>query len=141
MPLDDPFLPGLDIRNGAVVVDWARCGHVGDLLHEAGHLATAAPETRDAPKLEPTPGDEMAAIAWSYAAAVHLGVPLEVLFHPAGYKGGSKALIAAYTEQLPGQGNCYIGMPLLVAYGMARYPGRTTADGPPPYPHMLRWIR
>ena len=140
MRLDDPFLPGLDIRDGTIVVDWTRLPHVGDLLHEAGHLAVTAPVQRNAQKLDPTPGDEMAAIAWSYAASVHLGVPIEVLFHPAGYKGGSDALIAAYREPNPG-GGFYLGTPLLSAYGMTIEPRRARPGGPPPYPHMLRWLR
>ena len=37
-------------------------------------------------------GIEMTAIAWPYAAAVHLGIEIEVLFHPDGYKGGAEWL-------------------------------------------------
>ena len=36
-------------------------------------------------------GLEMAAIAWSYAAAIHLEIPPAVVFHEAGYRGGSKS--------------------------------------------------
>jgi hypothetical protein len=42
-------------------------------------------------KLESTPGEEMAAIAWSYAACVHLGLEPTVVFHSDGYKGGSES--------------------------------------------------
>src|ERR1051326_8288478 len=59
----DTLLPGLDIRDGAIVVDEARLAHPGDILHEAGHLAVADPAERNVPRLAPTPGDEMASIA------------------------------------------------------------------------------
>ena len=84
-------LPGLDIRDGAIVVDEARLAHAGDILHEAGHLAVADPAERDAPRLSPTPGDEVASIAWSYAALRYLHLDPAIVFHPAGYKGGSAA--------------------------------------------------
>jgi hypothetical protein len=129
------FLPGLDIASGAVLLDETRWNHPGDLLHEAGHVAVASQEERRLERLSPTPADEMSAIGWSYAAAVHLGVPLEVIFHPEGYKGGSQALIDAFN------GGGTIGMPMLAYYGMTVDPRRATPDGPSPYPHMLRWLR
>lgn len=129
------FLPGLDIADGAILIDEARWGFPGDLLHEAGHVAVASPEERSQPKLDPTPGDEMAAIAWSYAALVHLNLPPEVVFHEHGYKGGSKALINAFAN------GGWVGMPLLAWYGMTVDPGRASRLGPKPFPHMLRWLR
>src|SRR5215831_18458521 len=111
--LSEPtFLPGLDIRNGAVFVDEHRLTYPGDILHEAGHVAVADPAVRNEPKLSPDGGDEMAAIAWSYAAARRLGIAVEIVFHPGGYKGSSPALIENF-----GAGR-YIGVPLLQFYGM-----------------------
>ncbi len=129
------LLPGLDIRGGAVVVDHPRWLHPGDILHEAGHLTVAAPEARSAERLSPSGGDEMAAIAWSYAAAVHLGLETAIVFHAAGYRGGAKALIENF------EAGHYIGVPLLHWYGMTIEPRRATPGGAPPYPHMLRWLR
>jgi hypothetical protein len=43
------FLPELEIRDGAILVDEARSHHPGDILHEAGDLAVADPAERDAP--------------------------------------------------------------------------------------------
>ena len=63
------FLPGVDIRHGTIVVDEERLSYPGDLLHEAGHVAVAPPEQRAAPTLSPSEGDELATLAWSYAAA------------------------------------------------------------------------
>lgn len=135
-PLPDPtFLPGLDIRDGALVIDSERLAYPGDILHEAGHIAVSEPEARGAAALQPTDAEEMAAIAWSWAAAVHLDVAPEVLFHPHGYKGGSDALIEAFT------GGRYFGVPLLQWFGLTLEPRQAAERGLPPYPHMLRWLR
>ena len=128
------FLPGLGIRGGAVVVDPARWTYPGDLLHEAGHLAVVTAEARAAETLTPAPEDEMAAIAWSYAAAMHLGVAVRTLFHDA-YKAGGECLADNFSN------GRYIGTPMLAYYGMTIEPRRASPDGPPPYPHMLRWLR
>jgi hypothetical protein len=93
---DKTFLPGLDIRHGAIVVDEERLLYPGDLLHEAGHIAVADAAERAQPALAPTPADEMTTLAWSYAAACHLGIALDVVFHPHGYKGGGQSLIDAF---------------------------------------------
>ncbi len=132
---DGTFLPGLDIRRSAIVVDEDKLAFPGDLLHEAGHVAVAPPEQRDAASLTPSDGDEMATLAWSYAAACHLGLEPAVVFHPEGYKGGSQSLIEAYT------GGATPGAPLLQWYGMTADPKNAAARGVQPYPHMLRWVR
>jgi hypothetical protein len=129
------FLPGLDIRHGAILLDEERLTYPGDVLHEAGHIAVAAPDERAQPRLSPTPGDEMAALAWSFAAARHLDVPLDVLFHAGGYKGGSSALIENFSA------GRYVGVPLLHCYGMAVEPRQAAAAAVEPFPHMLRWLR
>jgi len=77
----------------------------------------------------------MTTIAWSFAAARHLGIDIEMLFHPDGYKGGSSALIENFTT------GRYIGVPLLHCYGMAVEPRQAAALGVEPFPHMLRWLR
>jgi hypothetical protein len=121
------FLSGLAIRQGAIWVDPAAAAWPGDLLHEAGHIAVTQPERRAAlGQPEADGGEEMAAIAWSVAAAQVCGVRLEVLFHPAGYKGGSDNLIADWEAGQP------FGVPLLTWYGM------TSAET---YPAMTRWLR
>jgi hypothetical protein len=45
-PPDSTFLPGLDVRYGVVLVDEARVAHLGDILHEAGHVAVSDPAER-----------------------------------------------------------------------------------------------
>ena len=127
------FLPGLDIRHGVVVVDEEKLAYPGDLLHEAGHVAVAPPEQRRDPVLSPNDGDEMAALAWSYAAARHLGLDAGVVFHSHGYKGDGPWLAETFSN------GGTIGVPLLQWYGMTADPA--AARDVEPYPHMLRWVR
>jgi hypothetical protein len=132
---DKTFLPGLDIRHGAILVDEERLTYPGDILHEAGHLAVTDPAERNAPVLSPDGGDELTSIAWSYAALRYLELDPAIVFHDRGYKGGAAALIENFTA-----GN-YFGVPLLQCYGMAVEPRRAAEAGVEPYPHMLRWLR
>jgi hypothetical protein len=132
---DATFLPGLDVRNGGIVVDQTRLAYPGDILHEAGHIAVADPAERQRAALEPTGGDELTAIAWSYAALRHLGLEPSIVFHAGGYKGGAAAIIENF------EAGRYFGVPLLHAYGMSCEPRLAAERGVPPYPHMLRWMR
>src|SRR4051812_24975683 len=78
--LEEPtFLPGLEMRYGTLIVDEAKLKYPGDLLHEAGHLAVKRAEARQAASGSANIEDyeEMAAIAWSYAALLHLGLEPE----------------------------------------------------------------
>src|SRR5688500_1323452 len=88
------FLPGILIKDGKLLVDDEKLLYPGDLLHEAGHLAVMLKEERmtaggnvgfDRPQSQ-AGGEEMMAIAWSYAALTYLGLRPEVVFHPEGYK-------------------------------------------------------
>jgi hypothetical protein len=134
--LDGPtFLPGLDIRYGVLLVDEERLTYPGDILHEAGHIAVSSPEERKLEKIDPTPGDEMTAIAWSWAALRHLDIPPEVVFHPAGYKGGSQSIIENFSA------GHYFGVPLLQLYEMTVESRVASERGVEPFPHMLRWLR
>jgi hypothetical protein len=132
---NDTFLPGLDIRGGAILLDESRLAHPGDLLHEAGHLAVTDPAERGAPTLAPTAGDEMATLAWSYAALRHLHLEPEIVFHADGYKGGSDSLIEAFA------GGGGPGLPLLQWYGMTAASKAAAEEGVALYPHMSRWLR
>ena len=133
--VEKTFLPGLEISHGALLVDEARLSHPGDILHEAGHLAVTDPAERNLPALSPTPGDELTAIAWSYAALRHLDLDPAIVFHPDGYKGGAASIIENFTA------GRYFGVPLLQLYGMSCEPHQAAAKGVAPYPHMLRWLR
>jgi hypothetical protein len=87
-PISGPtFLPGLKMENGGLVVDVGQLLYPGDLLHEAGHLATMAPDVRSAmndvlPKNDLHQGGEIMAQAWSYAACVYLKMAPEISISP-----------------------------------------------------------
>lgn len=133
---DDTFVPAMRVRGGSLVFDPDKLTWPGDLLHEAGHIALTEPDQR--PSLDSVSndaGEEMAAIAWSYAASVAIGLDPAILFHEGGYRGGSKAMIENFTNGRD------VGVPLLAAYDMTvGWRGRNP-DGELRYPHMLRWLR
>lgn len=130
----DTFLPGIDVAAGRLRVDPARLAWPGDLLHEAGHVAVGDPARPDE-GVSDDPGEEMAAIAWSYAAALELGLAPEILFHAGGYRGGARALIENFAE------GGYVGVPMLAMWGLTHEPHRAKAAGLRGYPHMLAWRR
>jgi hypothetical protein len=135
--LDAPTpCPGMLARCGVLLVDEARLAYPGDLLHEAGHIAVCDPALRGTLEaIGDDGGEEMAAIAWSYAASRDLGLDPTVVLHPAGYKGCAEALIAAF-EAYGG-----VGVPLLEWFGMTLGPKSAAAQGAAPFPHMRRWLR
>lgn len=133
LPSEKSFLPGIQMVGGGLHVDLSALLYPGDLLHEAGHLAVMPPKRRnaEAPSSD-DPAEEMAAIAWSYAAVTHLGIPAEVVFHPHGYKGQASWLLQQFQS-----GNC-IGLPVLWWLGMTTRPEGET---PSIFPKMLSWLR
>jgi hypothetical protein len=132
----DSILPGMTVCCGQIMIDPGFAHWPGDLLHEAGHIALTDPAARGlAEAVSDDPGEEMGAIAWSYAAAVHLGIDAAVLFHAEGYRGGSSSLAANFAE------GRYFGVPMLALYGMTAEPHRATERGIPAYPEMQRWLR
>jgi hypothetical protein len=135
----DTFLPGLQLEPNGLIVDPDRLLYPGDLLHEAGHLAVMFPAERaSAPELGTKVGmdmgNEIAAQCWSYAACVHLGLPPEVVFHAAGYKGAASTLIHNYSTGS-------VGVPLLQWMGLTFDADRAAESHTQPYPHMHRWLR
>jgi len=130
------FLPGILIKNGTLLIDPEQLTYPGDLLHEAGHIAVMPAADRHLlndnvnDSAGQGPGEEMAAIAWSWAALQQLQLPAEFLFHPDGYKGGSATYIQAFAE------HGGFGHPLLNWYGMCAPAGQ-----PEGYPKMQRWLR
>jgi hypothetical protein len=127
--------PGLEIQAGGVLVDESQLIHPGNILHEAGHLAVHDPAKRSHPKFSPTKGEELGALAWSYAAAMHLGLGAEVVFYPGSYQGWDTSLIENFAE------GRYLGVPMLQRYGMAVEPRLAPERGVEPFPHMLKWLR
>lgn len=137
-------LPGIRIDRAAIVIDEERLLHPGDLLHEAGHLAVAAPQRRAAfhHDVGNDAAEEMMAIAWSYAAALHLKIDPALVLHSDGYRGsrvtngeGGESILANF------QGGHYFGVPMLDYLGMTVDIARARREGLTPYPHMIRWLR
>jgi hypothetical protein len=122
------FLPGIVIEAGVLVIDEERLLYPGDLLHEAGHLAILPRDARSAVHgdIGPDGGYEVGAIAWSYAAAIHLLIDPALVFHEAGYRGGSACILENFAA------GRYIGVPIL------QWVGLTTAET---YPAMRAWLR
>jgi hypothetical protein len=135
------FLPGIALRAGGLVVDRDTLMWPGDLLHEAGHLAVLPAALRcEAHDDDPNHADvehagELEAMAWAYAAAIELGLPMEVLIHDGGYHGKSRDLLQMYTFGV------YPGLRGLCETGMTAASGFTPDCGPLQYPGMLRWLR
>ena len=138
---DEGFLPGIRLWRGELIVDESRLAYPGDLLHEAGHIAVAPPSLRaelsgsvDLPSVD-MGALEVAAVAWSYAAALAIGLDPAVVFHAGGYRGRSAGLLATYGAGV------YPGANLLEEAGMTATGPRAEALGVQPYPHMLRWLQ
>jgi hypothetical protein len=127
------FLPGIMIKNGMLLIDEERLTYPGDILHEAGHIAVTDPAMRHLP-VSTDPGEEMAASAWSYAAARKLEIDPAIVFH-VGFKGDGANMVQNFSA------GRYIGVPILHWHGMCVEPRQAFASGLAPYPHMLRWVR
>lgn len=129
----DSFLPAVALIDGTVRVDADRLRWPGDVLHEAGHLAVLDPAERGG-AIPDDPALEAAAMAWSYAAALHLGIDPAIVFHDGGYKGRGPAIVEAY------RAGVFIGLPMLVAAGMTHAPN-AVPPGARAFPAMMRWLR
>jgi hypothetical protein len=133
---EQTFLPGIMADRGAILIDGSKLLYPGDLLHEAGHLAVISPERRERAKgnMGKDRGEEMMAIAWSYAACVHLGLEPSVVFHDGGYHGWSGAFIENFAN------GRYVGVPMLQWIGLTADSKRAKELGEEPYPHMIKWL-
>jgi hypothetical protein len=133
---EETFLPGVALEPGGLVVDPERLRYPGDLLHEAGHLAVLTTEERAVAggNVGTDMGGEIGAQCWSYAAALHLGLAPEVVFHSDGYWRSAQSLIGIYRD-----GNA--GVPLLQWMGMTLEAKHAADGGEAAYPTMVKWLR
>jgi hypothetical protein len=135
------FLPGIAPERGRLLVDEERLEFPGDLLHEAGHIACMPAAARESQHgTVDVPGVDMrqlewAAIPWSYAAALAIGIDPAVVFHSGGYNGRAEALLGTFAA------GGMLGVHLLDEAGMTASASRAAALGVEPFPHMLRWLR
>ncbi|HVR90138.1 MAG TPA: hypothetical protein VHG29_03450 [Novosphingobium sp.] len=131
-PVADSAISGMTVKLGRIVVDPSIPAWPGDMLHEAGHLAVSDPAQRSIDAMTEAGGLEMAAIAWSYAAARALGVDPKHVFHAGGYHGGGPHIAEQFAAGRP------FGVPLLALWGLTSERG----DGDmPAYPAMRGWLR
>lgn len=133
------FLPGFLIENGKIIIDQNKIQFHGDILHEAAHIAVVPAEERsllngkNIGKRKDADAEEMMAIAWSYAACIHLKIDPHFVFHKNGYKGAGAAIAENFKS-----GN-YLGVPVLQWLGMT-----TTSPEKEKqfiYPAMIKWLR
>lgn len=140
---EETFLPGILISNGRLIIDKAQLLYPGDILHEAGHIAAMPAAERNSlrgnigmvKEASEALGEEMMAIAWSYAACVTMGISPEIVFHEHGYKGASQWYISQYTS-----GN-YLSLPLMQWAGFCYDKTQAALNNALPYPSMIRWLR
>ena len=125
------FLPGIKIKQGTLILNRAQVSYPGDILHEAGHIAVAAPSEREklSDEITGSPAEEMAAMAWLYAATVDLKMDPHVVFHADGYKGGGAHLAAQYATETV-HNSTAPGVPMLQWFRMTQS-----------FPQMDQWIR
>ena len=135
------FLPGIQVKDGKLLVDESKLTYPGDLLHEAGHLAVAPATIRNTLSGEVIiPGADMDSIevqvtAWAFAAVRHLDIDPKVLFHEGGYRGKSRKLILTYSLGV------YPGVFGLQQLDLTAAGSLASDLGVEPYPHMLKWLR
>lgn len=134
--VEKTFLPGITIREGTLLIDESRLTWPGDILHEAGHLAILPAAKRKTINGDAgsDPGYEMTAMAWSYAAALHLHLDPALVFHSGGYLGSSQAILENFAMKR------YFGVPVLQWLGMTLEPKTAIQEGLPAYPHMTKWV-
>lgn len=133
---EETFLPGIKAEEAKLLIDESRMLYPGDMLHEAGHLAVIPPERREKAKgnMGKDRGEEMMAIAWSYAAMIHLELEPEIVFHEDGYRGGSKSILENFSQ------GRYFGVPVLQWLGLTIEPRHAKENGEKPFPHMIKWL-
>lgn len=135
------FLPGLLINKGTIIIDIDALTHPGDILHEAGHIAIVPAIERlnlsekDIVKRKNREGEEIMAIAWSYAACMHLSIDPFFVFHEAGYRGGRDFITDSCRDKN------YIGLSMLENIGMTVNDKKAKRSNQLAYPHMIKWLR
>jgi hypothetical protein len=135
------FLPGLLISKGTIIIDKDALEHPGDILHEAGHIAVVPAIERPGLSEKSIPGrrnregEEIMAIAWSYAACMNLLIDPFFVFHEQGYRGGRDYITDSCSNK------SYIGLSMLEKIGLTANEKNAKRLRIPSYPHMIKWMR
>jgi hypothetical protein len=134
------ILPGISIEEGCIIIDEGGIIYPGDILHEAGHIAVVPVAERVSlneiaiGKREHREAEEMMAIAWSYAACMHLELDPVFVFHDKGYKGGGSYIAENFAQKQ------YFGLPMLQWKGMAADEKNAANLNVEPFPEMIKWV-
>jgi hypothetical protein len=134
------FLPGLLINKGMIIIDKDKLEHPGDILHEAGHIAVvpgidrSSLSERNIINRKNRETEEIMAIAWSYAACIHLFIDPFFVFHEQGYRGGRDYITDSCRLK------SYIGLSMLEKIGLTVNEKNAKRLNVPSYPHMIKWL-
>ncbi|WP_205509373.1 hypothetical protein [Longitalea arenae] len=135
------FLPGLLINKGTIIIDLDALEHPGDILHEAGHIAVVPAidrsglSERNIINRSNRETEEIMAIAWSYAACIHLLIDPFFVFHEQGYRGGRDYITDSCRDKN------YIGLSMLERIGLTVNEKNARRLKVLSYPHMIKWLR
>ena len=131
------LVAGIDLDGGGLVIERERLCMPADLLHEAAHIALTPASHRHLVDgtMDGTAAEEIAAIAWTWAAARFLGLDEEDVFHQEVISGNGPTLLENFRD------GRFVGVPMLQYLGLANDEKHATKRGTAPYPHMLRWLR
>lgn len=77
----------------------------------------------------------MEAIAWLYAACVHLQIDPRIVFHESGYNGKSKSLLLNFSLGV------FVGFSGLEENGMTVSEAKAREIGVVPLPELRKWLR
>lgn len=141
IPKHKEFLKGICIYKGGLLIDLVSLTNPGDILHEAAHLAVAKSSDRILmdgvleTNTDKSAGEEIMAIAWSYAAAIHLKIDPLIVFHENGYKNGGENIVNNFSE------GRYLGLPLLQWVGLTLDEKNAALQDLAPFPKMIKWLR
>jgi hypothetical protein len=133
----ETLVAGVDILRGALIIDEPRLCMPADVLHEAAHILLTPAEQRAAldNPLTSSPAEEMSAIAWTWAAAMHLRLDPAEVFHEQVLSGNGPTLLENF------RAGRYVGVPMLQHWGMTLESKLAAQLEQPAYPHMLSWVR
>jgi hypothetical protein len=131
------LVPGIDIVLGTLVVDRGAMCQSADLLHEAAHIALTRRDQRSV--LDGTicssAAEEISAIAWTWAAALHLGIAPHEVFHDKVISGNGPTLRENFAA------GRYVGVPMLQYWGLTIEKRSPRHDDAVVYPGMIAWVR
>jgi hypothetical protein len=132
-----PF-SGVLIDHGTLVLDEDQLMNVGDALHEAAHIAVAPVSRRpkDFGWISAHNHEELATIAWCWAAVCHLSLPAKHIFASDAFRQAGGITITKLARQHDCPGVVY-----LAQWGMTIERRRHAVLRGLTFPRMISWVR